>query len=444
MSDVIVVGGGFAGLSAATALVEGGRTVHLLEARPGLGGRATAFRDPATGERIDNGHHVLAGCYVETLKFLRRVGTLDKLHWPSTLRVPMIDLRGRRSVLALPPVRAPFHLIGGVLGWEALSVPERLSVLRLGGALRGRWHGTEDLTVHQWLEQQKQSQRLCEMLWAPLALAALNQSIDDASAESFLTVLSRMFGPEPDASTLLMAAVPLDELAALPASAFLRSAGSQVTASAPARVMFANDRVAGVMVREHFIPASVVVATVPWFAFAELFDRVPGSLNQIVTNAAALGSSPIVTVNLWFATNRGLDEFVVGLPSRKFQWVFDKGRLVGSSQSHLSMVASGADEVCAASNSEIVKTALDELADALPEFRYVPLKHSVVVRERRATFSLRPGAPSRPSTCTPVPGLILAGDWIDTGLPATIESAVVSGHRAAAATLEFLDTCSQS
>ena len=404
MSDVIIVGGGFAGLSAATALVEGGRTVHLLEARPGLGGRATAFRDPATGERIDNGHHVLAGCYVETLKFLRRVGTLDKLHWPSTLRVPMIDERGRRSVLALPPVSAPFHLIGGVLGWDALSVPERLSVLRLGSALQGRWHGTEGLTVHQWLEQQKQSPRICEMLWAPLALAALNQSIDDANADSFLTVLSRMFGPEPDASTLLMAAVPLDELAALPASALLRSAGSQVTASAPARVVFANDRVAGVMVREHFIPARVVVATVPWFAFAELFDRVPGSLNQIVTNAAALGSS----------------------------------------QSHLSMVASGADEVCAASNSEIVKTAVDELADALPEFRHVPLKHSVVVRERRATFSLRPGAPSRPSTCTPVPGLILAGDWIDTGLPATIESAVVSGHRAAAATLEFLDTCSQS
>ena len=443
MADVIVIGGGFAGLSAATALVENGRTVHLLEARPGLGGRATAFRDPATGERIDNGHHVLAGCYVETLKFLRRVGSLDKLHWPSTLRVPMIDERGRRSALALPPLPAPLHLIGGVLAWEALSILERLSVLRVGGALRGRWRGTRDQTVHDWLRQQGQSARLCEMLWAPLALAALNQSIDDASADSFLAVLSRMFGPEPDASTLLMSAVPLDELGAEPASVLLRSAGSDVTTGAPAKVVFANDRPTGVMVRERFYPSHAVVAAVPWFAFGELFDNVPASLHEIAVNASALGSSPIVTVNLWFATQRSLDEAVIGLPSRTFQWIFDKGRLVGSSQSHLSMVASGADAICAASNADVVKTAVAELAAALPRFRDVPLRHSVVVRERRATFSLRPGGPSRPPTRTPVPGLLLAGDWIDTGLPATIESAVVSGHRAAAATLEFLDACRQ-
>ena len=442
MTDVIVIGGGFAGLAAATALAEEGFSVQVFEARPTLGGRATAFRDPITGERIDNGHHVLAGCYVETLRFLRRVGTLGKLHWPSALRLPMIDERGRRSVLALPPVSAPFHLIGGVLAWDALSLAERLSVLRVGRALRGRWHVTNDMTVYRWLRQEGQSARLCEMLWAPLALAALNQSIDVAAATSFLAVLSRMFGPQPDASALLMSSVPLDELAAIPAHSFLQSARSNVTTNSPARITFDRGRVTGVMVRQQFYPARVVVSAVPWFAFAQLFDEVPASLARIVSDASALESSPIVTVNLWF-DNASLDEPVVGLPSRTFQWVFEKRRLIGSSQSHLSMVASGADDICTASNAEAVRTAVKELTGALPALSNAGLRHSSVVRERRATFSLRPGGPSRPATLSPVPGLMLAGDWIDTGLPATIESAVVSGHRAAAAAIEFLGSCTQ-
>src|SRR5262245_55458016 len=130
MADVIVIGGGFAGLSAATALVEHGVSVHLVEARPQLGGRATSFRDPATGERIDNGQHVLAGCYRETLAFLDRIGSSHLLHRPATLRVTMIDERGLRSTLALPPLPSPIHLAAGVLAWSAISIPDRLSILR--------------------------------------------------------------------------------------------------------------------------------------------------------------------------------------------------------------------------------------------------------------------------------------------------------------------------
>src|SRR5262245_10728508 len=333
MADVIVIGGGFAGLSAATALVEHGVSVHLVEARPQLGGRATSFRDPTTGERIDNGQHVLACCYVETLAFLRRIGTLDRLRWPSTLRLPMIDERGRRSVLVLPPLPAPLHLIAGVLAWDALDLRERVSILRLGSALRGQLGTTDAVTVRQWLCRHGQSDRLCEMLWEPLALAALNQSIDVAGAASFLTVLSRMFQADPSGSTLLMPAVPLDALAAVPAASWLQSAGSDITTNTRARVVISNGRASGVLLRDQFVPANVVIAAVPWFALAELFDSVPAPLDAILSNASALGSSPIVTVDLWFADGQGLDEDVVGLPLRTFQWVFDKRRLAGSSQS---------------------------------------------------------------------------------------------------------------
>jgi uncharacterized protein with NAD-binding domain and iron-sulfur cluster len=137
---------------------------------------------------------------------------------------------------------------------------------------------------------------------------------------------------------------------------------------------------------------------------------------------------------VWFDDFQ-LDDAMLGLPGRNFQWVFDRRRLVGSGQSHLSLVSSGADTICNLSNTALIDAALAELRQALPAAARSTVRHASVIRERRATFSLKPGGPPRPGTTTPVTGLFLAGDWIDTGLPATIESAVVSGHRAAAAVL---------
>ena len=136
-APVVVVGGGFAGLAAATALAEAGVPVHLFEARPTLGGRANTFRDPVTGERIDNGQHLIAGCYTETLKFLKRVGSAACLHRPATLRVAMIDERRRRTELSLPPLPPPVDVLAGVLAWDALDWSDRWSMLRIGPALRG-------------------------------------------------------------------------------------------------------------------------------------------------------------------------------------------------------------------------------------------------------------------------------------------------------------------
>jgi hydroxysqualene dehydroxylase len=151
---------------------------------------------------------------------------------------------------------------------------------------------------------------------------------------------------------------------------------------------------------------------------------------SIADAAARRVGSPIVTVNLWF-DRPVMTGPLVGLPGRVFQWVFDKGEVFGGGATHLSLVSSGADSIAAMSNADIVATALAELGDALPATRRAVLRRATAVRERLATFSLAMGEPPRPATRTPLPGLLLAGDWIETGLPATIESAVVSGHRAA-------------
>ncbi len=175
----------------------------------------------------------------------------------------------------------------------------------------------------------------------------------------------------------------------------------------------------------------------PWFALADTLTGDVSSLAETIASASRTASSPIVTVNLWF--DRGvLPAPFVGFPGRTFQWVFDKRQVFGDSASHLSFVSSGAAAVVAESNERLASLAYEELTAALPAARAAKRLRSLVVRERRATFSLAPGQPPRPSASTGVRGLVMAGDWTDTGLPATIEGAVVSGHRAARLALEQL------
>ncbi|MEZ5285936.1 MAG: hydroxysqualene dehydroxylase HpnE [Vicinamibacterales bacterium] len=434
--DAVVIGGGFSGLSAATTLTAAGARVLVLEARPRLGGRASAVRDPVTGETLDNGQHVLMGCYDATLALLDRIGTADRVLWQAGLAVTMIDRQRRPSTLKLPPLPAPLHLLGGVLAWDALSWSERLSVARVGTALRARAGAapTADtgVTVRQWLADHGQAPRLVELFWEPLALAALNQPIDRAAVDTFLEVLSRMFGPDAARASLVIPAVPLDALYAEPARAWLEARGSTVRTQAPARVVVEDGRVAGVEVRGSRVDCATVIAAVPWLALPDLFHVPPPGLEPLLSAAGATGAEPIVTVNLWY-DRPVLDDLLVGLPGRVFQWVFDKGRVFGRSGSHLSLVSSGADDVVRRSNAELIAIGRREVEEAVPRAARARLRTASAIRERQATFSLAPGQPARPGTHTAVPGLFLAGDWVDTRLPSTIESAVVAGRWAAEA-----------
>jgi squalene-associated FAD-dependent desaturase len=440
--DVIVIGGGFAGLSAAADLTSRGFHVLVVEARPALGGRATAFRDPETGELVDNGQHILLGCYRDTLAFLRRVGADASLRLQGRLEVPFIDRAGRRTVLRCPPLPSPWHLLGGLVEWDALSIADRLAALRiakpLGIARReaagvaGRRSASPGETVEHWLIRNGQTARLREMLWEPLALAALNQSPREAAAPALTSVLGRMFGPDPQDAAIGWARVPLHEMYAEPARVYIERHGGEVRTSAPAQIAVSGDRVDGIVVRGDREKAGVVIAAVPWFAFGSTVAGCSPLLNELTARASAMTSMPIVTVNLWL-DRRVMDTPFVGMPGRHFQWAFDKAAMFERSASHLTLISSGAVEDVARGNAELIDLAEREIGEALPEARRARIARAVVVRERRATFSLAPSQPARPDTVTPVRGLFLAGDWIATGLPGTIESAVVSGHRAAEA-----------
>jgi uncharacterized protein with NAD-binding domain and iron-sulfur cluster len=180
------------------------------------------------------------------------------------------------------------------------------------------------------------------------------------------------------------------------------------------------------------LTAGAVVAAVPWFALNDLFAGDTGPVDGIRQAAAGTDASPIASVNLWL-DRRVLKTPFLGLPGRPLQWVFDKEQVFESGSSHITLVSSGADDLMALENDALVALALRDLRDALPHARAAKVLRATVVRERRATFSIAPGQPKRPGTRTAVPDLVLAGDWIDTGLPATIEGAALSGRLAAEA-----------
>ena len=439
--DVIVIGAGFAGLSAANSLARRGARVLVLEARARLGGRATAFPDRETGELVDNGQHVLLGCYTETFAFLRDIGAAEHVQVQPQLSVTMIDRQGHRSRLSCPPLPPPLHLSAGVMEWEALSWRDRLSAIRMSAPLklakRQLQPGSSTIaaspgeTVENWLIRNGQTARIREMLWEPLALAALNQSPRQAAAPAFARVLGEMFGDDPRAAAIALPTKPLHLMYAEPARASIEGLGGTVRMGAAAKVRVQGDTVVSVEADGTLWSAPFVISAVPWFAFPDLFDGVPAPLAGVIDRARRTESSPIVTVNLWF-DRRVMDEPFLGLPGRTMQWLFDKRLVFGGDASHLSLVSSGAAAIVNLTNDELIAMAHTELLEALPGIREASIVRATVVREPRATFSLAPGQPARPSTETGVRGFYLAGDWIDTGLPATIESAVRSGHRAAA------------
>jgi squalene-associated FAD-dependent desaturase len=441
--DVIVIGGGFAGLRAATSLVVAGARVLVLEARGQLGGRATAFLDRASAEWVDNGQHVVMGCYDETFDFLRTIDAASNVRLQPTLEVAVVNEAQQVSTLRCPPWRPPFNLLAGVLGWRAVPFVDRVKVFALVpmlASLRGADRAksaptqTAEESVEAWLDRHRQPPSLKRLLWEPLALAALNEDVGKASARPFVEVLRRMVRGSPASASLGIPTRPLHHAYAEPARQFIEAHGGEVRLNALSRVVIDSDRLTHVEVRGERLQAGAVVSAVPWFALSSLVAGTTSALRPLVANALSMTASPIVSVNVWLDRDVLPCPFV-GLPGRSMQWAFDKRWAFGDSASHVTLVASGASNILRSPPGQVADQALQELRDAFPAMRRATVHRTLVIREPQATFSVAPDQPPRPTTMTPVHGLVLAGDWVETGLPSTIESACLSGRLAAEALL---------
>ena len=441
--EVLIIGGGFAGLVAGVALAEEGRGVRLLEQKPHLGGRARSFLDPATGSVLDNGQHIFMGCYHSTIRFLSTIGTLDRVRFQRHLTLHFLDRNGRLTVLQCPGLPSPWHVLLGVLRSGSFAFKEKLEVLRLGGSLQ--WakamdHGSEKLSVREWLTRLGQSERLQRNFWDLLCIAALNEDPTVASAALFERVLRLALFTSPEDSRLAIPAVGLSDVYVDAATAYIRARGGRVECSrSVASLLVSEGQCRGVRLSSgEEIEAESVLSAVPSFQLAGL---LPGELlrfEPFFAPVISLRPAPIISINLWF--DRPITELdFVGLRGTTIQWVFNKGKILGSGENYVSLVLSGAHRHIGRSKEELLATSLHELGDLFPEAQKAKLHHSLIIKERFATFSPTWEAEQlRPTARTPVRDLYLAGDWTATGLPATIESAVQSGYTAAGA---ILDDC---
>jgi zeta-carotene desaturase len=434
--DVLIIGGGFAGLAAGVALAEGGKRVCLLEQKLHLGGRARSFLDPTTGAVVDNGQHLFMGCYHATIHFLETLGTLDRLDFQPRLEVPFLDRDGRLSRLDCPDWPSPWHLVLGVTRSGSFSFKQKLEVLRLGKDLLAAGQNsapTAGESVRAWLSRRGQSEALRRNFWDLLCIAAMNEDPRIASAQLFERVLRLALFSSPADSRLGIARVGLSECYTAAAAAFIEARGGRVqTGRGVKQLLIAEGACRGVHLGAgETIEGVSVISAVPWHQLALVLPSELLRTEPFFAAALALRPAPIISINLWFDAPITDLEFV-GLRGTTIQWLFDKSRILGASDHYVSLVLSGAHDHIGRSKEELLAIAVRELGEVLPVVRQAKLLHSLVIKERFATFSPSPEAePLRPPARTPIQGFFLAGDWTATGLPATIEGAVQSGYTAA-------------
>jgi squalene-associated FAD-dependent desaturase len=434
--DALIIGGGFAGLAAGVALAEAGKRVCLLEQKPHLGGRARSFRDPTTGSVVDNGQHLFMGCYHATIHFLKTLGTLGRLHFQTRLAVPFLDRDGGLSRLNCPDLPSPWHLLLGVLGSRSFSFKQKMEVLRFGKDLHAAGQHsapTASESVTAWLSRRGQSETLQRNFWDLLCIAAMNEDPRIASAQLFERVLRLALFSSPADSRLGIARVGLSECYTAAAAAFIEARGGCVqTGRSVKRLLIAEGVCRGVdLGAGETLEGVPVISAVPWHQLAVLLPSEMLRTEPFFTATLSLRPAPIISINLWFDAPITDLEFV-GLRGTTIQWLFDKSRILGTNDHYVSLVLSGAHEHVSRSKEELLAIAVRELGEMLPAIRKARLLHSLVIKERFATFSPSPDAEQlRPPARTPIQGLFLAGDWTATGLPATIEGAVQSGYTAA-------------
>jgi squalene-associated FAD-dependent desaturase len=425
--SAIVVGGGFAGLAAAARLAEAGVSTTVLEAAPRLGGRAASHH---IGEGFrDDGPHVLMGCYKNALGFLDRIGSSNLVARPARLRVPFANLSGDRFLLAAANAFYPFDLYFGLRRFAALNARDRRRILSLGLRLPAidadRMRG---LSALGWLRGARQTPRAIEALWEPLGLAALNRSLDAADASALIPVLKKIFLGGSRAATIALPRVPFETLYCEPTRRFLAERGGAVETNERAtRLLFEGERAVGVeTARGTRRLADAIILALPAHALAS----VGGAERALGGEVPALRYSAIVS-GYYDIDDAPFEEPFFGLLGARTQWVFRRPE-------GLATTTSDANDLADAAPEDIAEAQLDELRRAFGVKRS-SVKGYRIFKDRRATFS--PDAETlakRPPTETRLGNVFLAGDWIDTGLPATIEGAALSGERAATLLLRRL------
>ncbi len=431
-ATVAVVGGGLAGLSAACALAEAGMRVSLYERRPYLGGRASSYEHPGTGEVVDNCQHVLLGCCTNLVDFYRRISVEGRIRWYD--RLTFIEPGGRRSSIQPSWLPAPLHSAPAFLGASMLSLKDKLAIARAMLSIARAIPADDGRSFLDWLRAHGQTERAIDRFWKTVLVSALNEDLARISVPYGALVFRESFLKSRRGGLMGVPSVPLGSLYSA-AGDYIRARGGEVclrTAVESFQATAEGVRLCGAGRELRF---DFVLLAVPFDALARLLpaDAVAQSLRAMLER---FQTSPITGIHLWFDRQiTELDHAV--LLDRTIQWMFHKSRILGMRNEHgsyVELVVSASKSLVDKSRQEIIDLALGELKEFFTEARHAQLLKATVIKEIHATYSPRPGTDAyRPGASTGWPRVFLAGDWTATGWPATMESAVRSGYAAAEA-----------
>lgn len=464
---VLVIGGGIAGIAAALRLAERNFDVSLIEKRDLLGGRASSFPlreagrldtessaegdNPATGEGagafVDNCQHVLMRCCVNLLDFYERIGANDAVQFYD--HFSFVDTQDRWSTLGASRwLPAPLHLLPSLFRFRSMNALDKLSIaygMAQMSRLGPRQREDHETTFGTWLRQHWQTPNAVECFWRPVIVSALNEEPDNTAAAYAFQLFRQAFLRSRHAYEMGLPRMGLAEIYSTTGVRALEDRGVKVRPGLRVgRVVVEEGRVTGVIIGEAFTPASIVVSAVPHHAVSGILDDHTRELSPF-KELSSIGTSPITGIHLWF--DRPVTDMPhVALLGREMQWIFTKNDNFGVTTSpaqaptigsYLGLVVSASRNLTGRSQAEIITEALEAVHAVFPRSREAKLVRQVVIREKKATFSPAPGVERlRPTARTPIAGLYLAGDWIQTGWPATMEGAVRGGYLAAQAILQ--------
>jgi squalene-associated FAD-dependent desaturase len=428
---VAVVGGGLSGLAAGCALASTGFRVTLFERRPYLGGRASSYQHPGTGEVIDNCQHVLLGCCTNLIEFYERTGVAGSIRWFD--RMTFLEPGGRASEIGPSALPAPLHTAPALLRATCLEFPDKLAIARAMMALAPAAPRDIGESFLSWLQRHGQTERAIERFWKPVLVSALNEDVDRVSVPYAAQVMRESFLKSTAAGRMGVPTVPLTELYNA-AGDYIHARQGDVryrTSAESFRAELAHVKL-GVGGREEMF--DYVVFALPFDGLERILPV--SSASQPLRDALGrFETSPITGIHLWFDREISDLEHAV-LLDRTIQWMFHKSRLQKRENnghgSYVELVVSASKTLVDKSKQEIVDLALGELREFFPGARDANLLKSTVIKEVHATYSPRPGIEmNRPRPETVWPRVFLAGDWTATGWPATMEGAVRSGYLAA-------------
>jgi len=451
--SVAIVGGGLAGLAAACALCESGFRVTLFERRPYLGGRASSYEHPGTGEVVDNCQHVLFKLCTNLIAFYTQIGVEDKIRWFD--HMVFIEPGGRQSVLKPSFLPAPFQVTPSFLSFKFLNAWDKVMLSRGLAALIASQPKDDGTSFQDWLQRHHQTHNAIERFWKPILVSALSEDMDRI-AVPYAAQVVRESMKSSEARAMGIPRVPLTELYNA-ARDYIERHGGSVRLRNSVQSLLPTEKGVRLRVQDLEEEFDYSVLAVPFDSLAKLLPDSADS-RDLRDKLSHFETAPITGVHLWF------DRQITDLPhavllDRTIQWMFHKSMLLEKNSaptsnrengagkteecpSYVELVISASKSLIEKSRQEIIDLALSEFREFFPAARDAKLVKATVIKEVNATFSPKPGIDRyRPGSHSPWTRIFLAGDWTATGWPATMEGAVRSGYTAAAEISKEMGVC---